>query len=292
WRPVFPFWRKSKSITIRHLDLRQALGVHDFVFLDDVALVQQEGGQRVHLVGSERPLFSQRHAAIDVIPYRRREGRVNPHGVGIVHTRRETRRHRHGRGRLSAFPAYQCRRMSAGPHRPVASHTPFPNVERGAFFGSPLTCRELLSGRADGDIPVADFLCARGPSEAISGRLCPGSLANPKRRRNEHQPTPAHCERSHRRRFSTVERCCRTLEPGSRRPEACSSISPPRPASVEPCPVRPCSATSAYTLFHPSSSDSRIGYAPLDEPVTAGRHSSSSGRRRWISRHREWRPLP
>ena len=78
WRPLLPLRRKSKSITIRHFDLRQTLGVHHLVFLDDVVLVQQEGGDCVHLIGGERSLFPQRHAAIDVIPYRRREGRVNP----------------------------------------------------------------------------------------------------------------------------------------------------------------------------------------------------------------------
>ena len=50
WRPVLPGRRKGKSIAIRHFDLRQTLGVHDFVFLDDVVLVQQEGGERIHLV--------------------------------------------------------------------------------------------------------------------------------------------------------------------------------------------------------------------------------------------------
>src|SRR5260370_31201041 len=109
WRPALPLRRKSKSITIRHFDLRQTLGVHHLVFLDDLALVQQEGGNCVHLIGGERSLFSERHAAIDVIPYRRREGRVNPHGVCVVHTRGETKQwrgHLAGRGRLDVFPAY------------------------------------------------------------------------------------------------------------------------------------------------------------------------------------------
>src|SRR4051812_46007365 len=44
WRSALPLRRKSKSITIRHLDLRQTLGVHYLVFLDYVALVQEEGG--------------------------------------------------------------------------------------------------------------------------------------------------------------------------------------------------------------------------------------------------------
>ena len=76
--PGLPIRRKSESGLIRHLDLRQILGVHDLVFLDHVVLEQQEGGEGVHFIGLERPLFSEGHAAIDVIPYRRGEGRVNP----------------------------------------------------------------------------------------------------------------------------------------------------------------------------------------------------------------------
>ena len=71
--PGLPRRREGKSVAIRHFDLRQTLGVHDLVFLDDVVLVQQEGGEGVHLIGAQRPFFPQRHAAIDVIPYRRRE---------------------------------------------------------------------------------------------------------------------------------------------------------------------------------------------------------------------------
>src|SRR5690349_14168100 len=74
WLPVLPLRRKSKSIMIRHLHLRQALLIHNLVFLNDSVLVQQEGGDGIDLIGGERPLFPDRHAAIDVIPDRRREG--------------------------------------------------------------------------------------------------------------------------------------------------------------------------------------------------------------------------
>ena len=79
--PVLPLRRQTKSIAIRHLDLWQTLRVHHLVFLDDAVLEQQEGSERVNFIGRERPLLPQRHAAIDVIPYRRREGRVNRHGI-------------------------------------------------------------------------------------------------------------------------------------------------------------------------------------------------------------------
>jgi len=57
WRPMLPQGGERKSITIRHLHLRQALGVHDLVFLNYVVLVQQEGGEGVHLIRAERPSF-------------------------------------------------------------------------------------------------------------------------------------------------------------------------------------------------------------------------------------------
>src|SRR5580704_12285381 len=102
--------------------------------------------------------------------------------------------------------------------------------------------RELFSSRADGDIPGAEFFRARGPTDAIGGRLCPGSLANPKDRGNKEKPRKAHCERSRRWRLSTVERYCRLLVSGLC-PGVRPSISPRRLALVEPCQVRLYSGT-------------------------------------------------
>ncbi len=81
-----------------------------------------------------------------------------------------------------------------------------------------------------------------------------------------------HCERSHRSRPSTVERYCQRRARGLCR-QARSSISRLRPVSAERCPVRRCSATSARTLFRPTSSGSRIACAPFDRPGVAVRHS-------------------
>ena len=41
----------GESITIRHFDLRQTLGVHHLVFFDDVVLVEQKSRQSVDFVG-------------------------------------------------------------------------------------------------------------------------------------------------------------------------------------------------------------------------------------------------
>src|SRR5438477_345792 len=63
---MLPRGREGKSIAIRHFDLWESLGVHNLIFLNDVVLVEQEGGKGVHLIRAERPLFPQWHAAIDV----------------------------------------------------------------------------------------------------------------------------------------------------------------------------------------------------------------------------------
>ena len=39
WRSVLPFRGKSKSITIRHSDLRQSLRIHDLLVLNDAVLI-------------------------------------------------------------------------------------------------------------------------------------------------------------------------------------------------------------------------------------------------------------
>ena len=44
-RPVLPFRSQCDVIPIRHFHLRQTLGVHDLVFLDDAVLVEEKGRQ-------------------------------------------------------------------------------------------------------------------------------------------------------------------------------------------------------------------------------------------------------
>jgi len=100
---VLPFRGKSKTGSIRHFDFRQSLRVHHFVFLDDSAFEQQESSEGIYFVRLKRPLVSQRHTAIDVVPNCRCKGRVNWHRVGVVHTGSETK---NGRRRFrNFFPA-------------------------------------------------------------------------------------------------------------------------------------------------------------------------------------------
>src|ERR1019366_1392950 len=44
---------RIESITIRHSDFRQTLGVDDIAFLDDIVPIEQKGGQSVNLVRAE-----------------------------------------------------------------------------------------------------------------------------------------------------------------------------------------------------------------------------------------------
>src|SRR5215831_21406092 len=89
-RAVLPL-RQSVSVMIRHFDLRETLGVEGLVFRDDAVFEEQIRRQGVYLVGFQRSFFSERHAAIDVIPYRRRVWRVKRHDICSSDTRCETR---------------------------------------------------------------------------------------------------------------------------------------------------------------------------------------------------------
>jgi hypothetical protein len=60
-------WR-NESITIRHLDLQQTLGVNEVALSDDVVPIEQEGSQGVNLVRAERSLLLSRHGAVDKVP--------------------------------------------------------------------------------------------------------------------------------------------------------------------------------------------------------------------------------
>src|SRR5262245_35066834 len=70
YRPGLPIRQGSVSITDRHLDLRQTLGVEHFVLRDDAVYVEQKCRQCVYLIGGQRSLSIEGHGAIDVIPDR------------------------------------------------------------------------------------------------------------------------------------------------------------------------------------------------------------------------------
>jgi len=66
WRPCFHSGGGTESITIWHFHLRQTLGVMTSSSWNNVVFVEQKGSQRVYLIGAQRPLLIERHAAVDV----------------------------------------------------------------------------------------------------------------------------------------------------------------------------------------------------------------------------------
>src|SRR5712691_74692 len=99
WRSMLPLGMLGVSTAIWHLDLRQTLSVDDLVFaLDHIVLEKQKRSQRVDLVRLEAPLSTERHPAVDVIPYHRRERRAHRHQArrlnAHIHPRHPPRRSR------------------------------------------------------------------------------------------------------------------------------------------------------------------------------------------------------
>src|SRR2546428_13209849 len=80
------------SITIRHFDLWQNLSVDYLVLRNNTVFVEQKSCQGINLVWCQRALFTERHPAIDVIPYRGRVWRVDAHYSFVSVTRCKTRR--------------------------------------------------------------------------------------------------------------------------------------------------------------------------------------------------------
>src|SRR5436190_5181934 len=72
-----PIRERRVFIADRHFDLRQTLGVEYLVFRDHLVDEEQIRRQRVDLIGGQRPLFIERHAAIDEVPDRGRERRAD-----------------------------------------------------------------------------------------------------------------------------------------------------------------------------------------------------------------------
>src|ERR1700757_1732283 len=76
WGPGLPVRQPGVVIGMRHLDLRQTLFVEDFVLRDHVVQEEQVGRQRIYLIGAESPLVPERHGAMNEIPHRRCQWRV------------------------------------------------------------------------------------------------------------------------------------------------------------------------------------------------------------------------
>ena len=71
----------------------------------------------------------------------------------------------------------------------MTSRAPFPGVEGRAFLGGTVARRQLFSGRANRDIPRANFFRAGCSPDAIGRRLCPADRANGQRRNEEEGPS-------------------------------------------------------------------------------------------------------
>src|SRR6185295_7742011 len=97
---MLPLRKVRESLTVWHVYLRECLGVHDFVFLDHVVFVEQEGCKSIYLIGLECPLSIEWHPAVDIVPDRHRERRTKRHDSRVRH-------HVHplhpGWGRLARF---------------------------------------------------------------------------------------------------------------------------------------------------------------------------------------------
>src|SRR5262249_13184002 len=148
-------------------------------------LVQEEqvGRQRIDLIGGESPLIPDKHAAIDVIPHRRRKRRAQWQ-EGLPFPEGEN-------------PALFCFQL-AGPPPPapsaLAGGGPPLLKDLCALLGGAAAGRELLSRRTDRDIHAADFFCGRSASYAICGRL--RERGAPQEQQNRDKPKRAHWSRS------------------------------------------------------------------------------------------------
>src|ERR1700722_15762088 len=158
WLPV----GYGVSVSIRHFHLRQRRLGEDFILLNHSILVEQERGERVHLVRLERPFLLEGHAAIDVVPYDRRVRRMQRHDTSRSNAWLKARRRALYRG----CGLDQHRSKAARTALSVA-HRAFLGVNRGALFCRSFPRWKILPVRADGNILGANLLGRGGPSDAI-----------------------------------------------------------------------------------------------------------------------------
>src|SRR5262245_6129080 len=182
-------------IANRHLDLRQTLFVEYHVLRDHLVHEEQIGRQRIDLIGGESPLTPERHAAIDVIPHRRRKRRAQWQDALPLPD-----------GNILAFFRLQRRRQPAPYARwAMAGDACLLLKEQCALLGGAAAGRELLSRSTNRDIHAADFFCGRSASHAICGRL--RERRAPEYNREHHnrdKPKRAHWSRSRPWRSSTA----------------------------------------------------------------------------------------
>src|SRR6202167_3948684 len=213
WLPV----GYGVSVSIRHFHLRQRRLGEDFILLNHTVLVEQERGERVHLVRLERAFLLEGHAAIDVVPNDRRVRRMQRHYISRSNAwRKAWRRALHRRFGLDQHGSKAARTLRSVAHRA------FLGVNRRALFCRSLPRWKILPVRADGDILGANLIGRRGLSDAIGRRLGPRSATRAQNQRRK-QGFKSHCARSHRRLPATAESCCPSLG----RRESCNG--PPAP---------------------------------------------------------------
>src|SRR6266853_2017280 len=157
--------RGNESITIRHLNFQQGHRVQHVVFLDDVALGEDERGKSVDLVRGERSTLTPRHGAVDKIPNRGRIRPVTPNG--------SYRPKRCQRLKVSCASYHAGANLGSLSSRAVAYRT-FCSKDRGAVLGASLSRRESLPVRSGRNIPGLNFLLRwRSANIRVRGRLCP-----------------------------------------------------------------------------------------------------------------------
>src|SRR5205823_1424982 len=192
WRPGLPLRQPGVFIANRHLDLRQTLLVEYLVLRDHLVLEEQEGRQRIYLIGGESPLTPERHAAIDVVPHRRcKRGAQRQYALPFPD------------GNILACFRFQRGRRPPYELCAMADAAPLLLKDLGALLGGAAARREFLSRRTDRDIQGADFCCGRSASHAIWGRRLRERGA-PQEQHNRDKPKRVHWSRSRPWRFSTA----------------------------------------------------------------------------------------
>src|SRR5215471_3991055 len=190
WRPGLPVRQLGVVIAIRHLDLRQTLFVEDFVLRDHLVQEEQVGRQRIYLIGAESPLIPERHGAMNEIPHRRRQRRVQwqyalkqGHALPMPD------------GNILACFRFQRGRQPPYARCAMTADAPLLLKKFCALLGGAAARREFLSRRTDRDIQSADFFCGRSAPHAIRGRGLRERGA-PQEQHNRDKPKRAHWSRS------------------------------------------------------------------------------------------------
>src|SRR5262245_44293770 len=159
--PPLRGWGRNVSIPIRHSNLRQALGVHDIVFLNDAVAVEHIGGQTVHFVRREMSVSIERHPYVDPAPEQRRKrpvkclaprGRPSPRVIIPVTERLRAS------GASGRSDEWRGRAFRSG--GPMALGAAPRQVDHRALFGGAAPRRKSLAVGRDQSVRAPEFLLA------------------------------------------------------------------------------------------------------------------------------------